>query len=362
VTVPNQSKSQFYIAIILGAVVGCALGAIVLSLFAAPTLLQIALGPTSTPTRTPTPTLTRTSTPTATATVTATPLPTLTRTPTATRAAPANVTRIPTRQVATHFMVGRPVPPSATMISPSLTYLYGTTQGGNYDVHHGEEFENPRGTPLYAVADGTVVTAGSDAIPACGDDPKVFCGRDVNGNPSGFYGRLVVLQLNRDFQGQRVFALYGHMNKVSVAVGDRVKTGDLLGEIGSSGIAVGAHVHFEIRLGTNDYGSTRNPILWMTPLAGRGILAGRYLDPSGNPVRSAVLNLYRANGDYFFPTETYGKDPYPDVNSDDDYGETFAVGDLAAGDYIVRVAGQQYASRFTIEVGKITWVELGVPQ
>jgi len=362
VTVPNQSKRQFFIAIILGAVVGCVLGAMVLSLFAAPTLLQMALGPTPTPTQTLTPTATRTSTPTATATVTSTPLPTLTRTPTATRAAPANVTRIPTRQLATHFIVGRPVPLSSAMISPSLSYLYGTTQQGNYDVHHGEEFENPTGTSLYAVADGTVVTAGSDAIPACGDDPKVFCGRDVNGNPGGYYGKLVVIQLKSDYKGQRVFALYGHMSKIGVAVGDQVKTGDLLGEIGSSGVALGPHVHFEIRIGTNDYGSTRNPILWMTPLTGRGSIAGRYADPSGAPVRGAVLNLYRANGDFIFATETYGKDRWPDVNADEVIGENFAIGDLAAGDYIVRVAGQQFASRFTIEAGKLTWVELGVPQ
>ena len=361
-TVPNRSNRQFVLAIILGAVVGCTLGAIVLSVFAAPLILQIAMGPTSTPTRPLPPTATRTNAPTATATVTTTPLPTLTRTATATRAAPANVTRIPTRQIAPHFMVGRPVPPNSAMISPSLSYLYGTTRRGDLDVHHGEEFENPVGTPLYAVADGTIVTAGGDAQPVCGDDGKTLCGRDMNGDPSGFYGKLVVLRLKSDYQGQRVFALYGHMNKVGVAVGDQVKSGDLLGEVGSSGIALGPHVHFEIRLGSNDYGSTRNPILWMTPLAGRGSVTGRYADPSGTPVRGAVLNIYRANGDFIFATETYGKDRWPEVNSDDVIGENFAIGDLAAGDYIVRVAGQQFASRFTIEAGKLTWVELGVPQ
>lgn len=352
---PKQSRRQFILAIILGTVLGSVLGAIVLAIFAAPLLMQIAAGPTFTPTAT------KTATPTATATMTLTPLPTATRTATATRAAPANVTRVPTRQVATHFLVGRPVPPNSAMIAPSLSYLYGTTQGGNYDVHHGEEFENPRGTPLYAVADGTIVTAGSDVQPACGDDGKTLCGRDVGGDPGGYYGKLVVLQLARDYKGQRVFALYGHMNKIGVAVGDQVKAGDPLGEIGSTGVALGPHVHFEIRLGVNDYGHTRNPILWMTPLAGRGALTGRYLDPSGNPVRGATLNLYRATGDFIFATETYGKDRWPEVNSDDELGENFAIGDLAAGDYIVRVAGQQFASRFTIEAGKVTWVELGVP-
>lgn len=359
--VPNDSRRPYFLAVLLGAGLGCVLGALVLAIFAAPTLLQIAAGPTATATRTSTPTASSTPTPTATATVTLTPLPTVTRTATATRAATiaAGATRAATRVLSPHFIVGRPVPPNAAMIAPSLSYLYGTTRHGDLDVHHGEEFENPIGTPLYAVADGTIVTAGSDAVPACGDGGKVFCGRDVGGDPGGFYGKLVVIQLNRDYRGQRIFALYGHMSQIAVQKGDQVKVGDLIGAIGSSGVALGPHVHFEIRLGTNDYASTRNPILWMTPLAGRGAIAGRYLDPSGVPVRGAVINLYRSNGDFIFASETYGKDRWPEVNSDDELEETFAVGDLAAGDYIIRVAGQQYASRFTIEAGKLTWVELG---
>ena len=47
-------------------------------------------------------------------------------------------------------------------VTPALTYLYGTTARGDLDVHHGEEFVNSTGTPLYAVGDGVVVTAGND--------------------------------------------------------------------------------------------------------------------------------------------------------------------------------------------------------
>lgn len=338
------------------------MGAIVLAIFAAPALTTLALAPTQTPTQPFTPTLTRTPLPPPTATATETALPTITRTTTPTRPPVPNVTRAATRVIAPHFLVGRPVSTGADMLTPSLSYLYGTTQGGNYDVHHGEEFENRTGTPLFAVADGTVVVAGSDAQPACGDSGKVFCGRDVSGDPKGFYGKLVVIQLNRDYNGQRVFALYGHMSQIAVQKGDAVKAGDAIGAIGSTGIALGPHVHFEIRLGTNDYGSTRNPILWMTPLAGRGAIVGRYLDPSGNPVRSATINVYRANGDFIFATETYGRDQWSQVNSDDDLGETFAIGDFVPGDYILRVVGQQFASRITVEAGKIAWVEMGIPQ
>ncbi len=256
-----------------------------------------------------------------------------------------------------HFLVGRPVASNAESTRPAPTYLYGTTGLGQLPVHHGEEFVNRTGTSLYAVADGTVVTSGSDEQRVCGDDGKTTCGAYVT--PGGFYGKLVVIQLANPYNGQRVFALYGHMSKIDVSVGDQVKTGDLLGEIGMSGIAEGPHVHFEIRLGTNDYGHTRNPILWMTPQPGRGALAGRYLDARGNPVRGALVDIYKADNSLLTETETYSRDQWPAVNADDDLGENFAVGDLTAGDYIVRINAQKLSQRITVQNGKLSLVEIG---
>ncbi len=249
---------------------------------------------------------------------------------------------------------------TAQVTVPDPTYLYGTTRFNDLDVHHGEEFENPIGTPLYAVADGTVVTAGSDDQPICGNDGKSVCGRSLES--SGFYGKLIVIQLSRLFNGQRVFALYGHLNQINVSKGDQVKQGDAIGNIGMSGIALGPHVHFEIRLDVNDYAHTRNPILWMTPLPGRGSLAGRYLDAKGNPVRGAIVNIFRADNNVFlFSTETYGNDKWPDVNSDDSLGENFAMGDLPAGDYTIHVSGQPFAARVAVQEGKLSFVEIGAP-
>ncbi len=371
VTFLQKSRRQLMIALVAGVVLGCFFGAIVFSLIAAPTILSVAFGPsptpthtaTFTPTQTSTPTMTATFTPTPlpTATFTSTPLPTVTRTAAATRVAAATATRAPTRAVALHFMVGRPVPPNVAMIAPDPIYLYGTTRYGDLDVHHGEEFENPIGTPLYAVADGTVVVAGSDVQPICGDNGKTVCGRDTSPDSGGYYGKLVVIQLARDYQGQRVFALYGHMNQISVQKGDAVKQGSVIGNIGSSGVALGPHVHFEVRLGVNDYAHTRNPILWMTPLPGRGSLAGRYLDANDNPIRGAIVNFYRASGDFLFATETYSRDRWPLVNDDDEIGENFAMGDLPVGEYLIKIQGQQFAQRVTIQDGKLSVVDIGVP-
>ena len=336
---------------------------IVIGIVAQPVLVA-ALAKSPTPTATDTPTSTATFSPTATQTPTR--LPTSTATPTisaTTGATPTRtvaISRTPT-PVVQHFLFGRPVSPNALATTPALFYLYGTTGQGSYDVHHGEEFENQLGTPLYAVGDGTVVTAGSDAQPVCGDDYKTVCGASLSPDTNGFYGKLIVIRLWQQYKGQSVFVLYGHVNSISVDVGDDLKAGDQVGTTGGEGVAQGGvHLHFETRLGSNDYAHTRNPILWMTPLSGRGALAGRFVDAKGNPVRGANVNLYRADPDTFlYTTETYSRDKWPAVNSDDELGENFAMPDLAPGDYIVRISGQPYASRVTIKAGALTFVSMG---
>jgi len=239
--------------------------------------------------------------------------------------------------------------------------LYGTTGQNLYDVHHGEEFVNPMGTPLYAAEDGAVVVSGSDTIPMCGDEQKTVCGRELN-PPGGYYGQLVVLQLDNDYNGQKVFALYGHLSGTTVDVGDYVRKGDQIGMIGMTGVALGPHVHFEIRIGVNDYAHTRNPILWMQPLPGRGSIAGRYTDAKGNLVRAADVNLYRADSDTFlYSTETYGRDKWSPVNADQVLDENFSMPDLTPGDYIIRIPNTQFASRVTVQEGTLAFVQVGEP-
>ncbi|MGE5138004.1 MAG: M23 family metallopeptidase [Rudaea sp.] len=313
---------------------------------------------------TETPTLIPTPDAAATATARARPRPTNTRIPTKTPL--PSPTLKPTATpilVATHFLIGRPVGPNSASDIPAWTYLYGDTANGDAQVHHGEEFVNPTGTPLLAVADGTVVVAGDDSDAACGPQGRTLCGPI----PS-FYGNLVVLQLDQAYGNQPVFVLYGHMSSVDVQPGQHISSGTRIGAVGDSGVARGPHVHLEVRLGVNDYAHTRNPILWMRPLPGTGAIAGMVLDQRGNFVRSVNVSLYydNENEDYIQDTETYGRDAdtsIAPVNSDERIRENWAMGDIRAGRYLVsaQVAGLSYLRHVTIEDGKLTFVVFGGP-
>ncbi len=311
-------------------------------------------------TETPTPAET---TPTPDLAITDTPTPRRTNTPRPTKTPLPSPTLKPTStpmSLTEHFLFGRPVGPDATSDIPVWTYLYGTTMAGAEAVHHGEEFANPIGTPLIAVADGTVVTAGDDSNPICGPGNDQLCGERLD-----FYGNVVVIRLDQTYRNQPVFALYGHMSKIDVQVGQHISAGYKIGEVGASGVAEGPHVHFEVRVGVNDYAHTRNPILWMRPKPGHGALAGLAQDRNGNPLGGLTVNLYadNENQDYVEDVETYGRDEHPPVKSDDVLRENWAMADIPAGKYMLRVTigGLNYIRHITVDDGRLSFVVFGGP-
>lgn len=111
-------------------------------------------------------------------------------------------------------------------------------------MHEGVDFRAATGTPVYASAPGEIIHSG----------------RGVKG-----YGRLVVVD-----HGLGWTTLYGHLSKLKVKVGQRVKEGELVGLAGRSGRAQGPHLHFEIRKGSDPL----DPLLfvkgeWRKAWAGR---------------------------------------------------------------------------------------------
>ncbi len=84
--------------------------------------------------------------------------------------------------------------------------------------HYGVDFGAPTGTPVRAIGDGVVVTAGR----------------------SGGHGNFVKL----DHEGPYASS-YSHLSKISVKQGQKIRQGQLIGEVGSTGLATGPHLHFQ---------------------------------------------------------------------------------------------------------------------
>jgi murein DD-endopeptidase MepM/ murein hydrolase activator NlpD len=95
--------------------------------------------------------------------------------------------------------------------------------------HEGTDYAAPPGTPIKAAGHGRVQFAGW----------------------KGGYGRTVILQ-----HGDNITTLYAHMSRLGKGIkrGTRVKQGDTIGHVGSSGMVTGPHLHYEFRLN----GSPRN--------------------------------------------------------------------------------------------------------
>ena len=86
--------------------------------------------------------------------------------------------------------------------------------------HQGVDLAHPEGTPIRAVAEGTVRFAGM----------------------SSGYGNLVIVDLPDGTQTR-----YAHCASLSVRTGETVRAGDNLGTVGHTGRATGPHLHFEVR-------------------------------------------------------------------------------------------------------------------
>jgi murein DD-endopeptidase MepM/ murein hydrolase activator NlpD len=127
-----------------------------------------------------------------------------------------------------------------------VTSGYGSRWG---TLHAGVDIAGPRDTPVYAAADGIVMTA------AC---TSAYCDRDGGLDLAG-YGNLVELD-----HGGGVTTRYGHLSAYTVTTGQQLGAGALIGFQGSTGNSTGVHLHLEVRRD----GAPVDPIPW---LADRGV-------------------------------------------------------------------------------------------
>jgi len=92
---------------------------------------------------------------------------------------------------------------------------------GQQTFHWGIDIVAAWGNPVIAPADGFVLTVSSDK----------------------FYGNSITLS-----HGLGVTTLYGHLSKIGVREGQKVKRGDVIGNVGNTGKALGPHLHYEVHL------------------------------------------------------------------------------------------------------------------
>lgn len=104
--------------------------------------------------------------------------------------------------------------------------------------HKGVDYAAKRGTPIRASGDGKVIHKGR----------------------KGGYGRTIIIQ-----HGTKYSTLYAHLNGYNrkLRVGSKVKQGQTIGYLGSSGLATGPHLHYEFRVN----GVHRNPLTVKLPIA-----------------------------------------------------------------------------------------------
>ena len=121
--------------------------------------------------------------------------------------------------------------PTKGYISSSYTWRNDPFTG-KWTFHHGIDIATAHGNPVYATADGTVVQARTDKIG----------------------GKTIKIKHQFGF-----VTIYCHLSKFLVKVGQKVKRGETIGLVGSTGKARGPHVHYEVHLN----GKEKNPYYYL---------------------------------------------------------------------------------------------------
>jgi murein DD-endopeptidase MepM/ murein hydrolase activator NlpD len=133
---------------------------------------------------------------------------------------------------------------TTTVAVPSRTPLDNFRTSSNYGMrshpviggrraHKGIDMAAPTGTPIYATADGLVSKA------------EWFSS----------YGNFIAIGHGGDLETR-----FGHLSRIAVSAGQRVRKGDLIGYVGSTGRSTGPHLHYEVRVA----GQAVDPTPYMT--------------------------------------------------------------------------------------------------
>lgn len=239
-----------------------------------------------------------------------------------------------------HFYFNRPIAPNQVNW-PIPDYRYGGMMFGSNNIHTGIDIPVPRDTPILAAADGKVVWAGYGLYYGTND-------------PKDPYGLAITVRHNFGYKSQRLYTVYAHMDKILVNDGQEVKTGDVLGLVGTTGQTTGPHLHFEVRIERNSYFATLNPELWLAPPQGWGVLAGRLLNTNGSLLTLQDVTVHNKDTDQKWKVSSYGDQA---INSDPFYDENLVLSDLPAGKYeiIIDYLEERYIKEIEIHPGAVSY-------
>jgi len=110
------------------------------------------------------------------------------------------------------------------------TVLWGSSYKYGWDVgnggHIGTDIATAKGTPIYSIADGTVIHSKTDVA----------------------LGKMVSIE--HYINGKKIVSNYAHMSKIIAIKGQKVRAGQEIGKVGSTGNSTGNHLHFQIDLDT----------------------------------------------------------------------------------------------------------------
>lgn len=137
---------------------------------------------------------------------------------------------------------------TTTVAVPSRTPLDDYRMSSNYGMrthpvlgglrgHKGIDMAAPTGTPIYATADGLVTKS----------------------ERFSSYGNFISIDHGADLETR-----FAHLSRMAVSAGQRVRKGDLIGYVGSTGRSTGPHLHYEVRVA----GMAVDPTPYMTETGG----------------------------------------------------------------------------------------------
>jgi murein DD-endopeptidase MepM/ murein hydrolase activator NlpD len=170
--------------------------------------------------------------------------------------------------------------------SPDISTKYGGVSAYSGKVHNAIDYAVKTGTPVYAIADGTVigVTTGQPTYSWNGDG--AWPG-DAKGSNTG--GNMITIEHDKGYKSK-----YMHLSEVLVKKGDAVKKGDLIGKSGNTGASTGSHLH----LAVEDKNKTPiDPTTLNTKLGGAGTVPAMDAKALGQAqsLYNAMSGLYSGN-------------------------------------------------------------------